>query len=159
MKGDGYGRKGHPLQVQTPGQNRKLQLFLAANWWTGRIRYRFYPRRRSQEYHAFEERLGRGGPLQLGLDNSNIHGTQAAREPAAGVKRRFLPRYAWWLQPVDNIFGWLKKELANCEARDMAERRRQVERLLKCLQSHPRRVLRLMGNREALLCTQLCKDA
>lgn len=155
MKGDGYGQKGQPLRVKTPGQNRKLHLFLAANWWTGRIRYRFYPRRRSQEYHDFEERLARAGPLLLGLDNSNIHATKAAREPAEGVKRLFLPTYAWWLQPVDNLFGWLKKELANCEARDLRERRGQVEQLLKRLQSHPRRVLRLMGNREALsLCTQ-----
>ncbi len=98
------------MRVQTPGQNQKLHLFLAANWWTGRIRYRFYPRRRSEEYHAFEARLARrAGPLQLGLDNSNIHWSKVAQEPAAGVKRRFLPRYAWWLQPVDNLFGWLKE--------------------------------------------------
>ena len=63
------------------------------------------------------------------------------------MNRLFLPTYAWWLQPVDNVFGWLKRELINCEARDLRERRGQVERLLKRLQSHPRRVLRLMGNR------------
>lgn len=134
--------------MQTPGQNRKLHLFVAANWWTGRLRYRFYPRRRSAQYHAFEQRLAQAGPLSLGLDNSNIHSTQAAREPAPGVKRLFLPTYAWWLQPVDNLFGWLKRELTNCEAHDLAARRGQVERLLKRLQSHPRRVLRLMGNRK-----------
>jgi hypothetical protein len=153
VKGSGEGPRGQPLRVQTPGQNRKLQLFLAANGWTGQIRYRFYGRRRSQEYHAFEEHLARAGPLRLGLDHS--HSTREAFEPAAGVERLFLPRYAWWWQPVDNRFGWLKRELANCEARDLAERRRQVEPLLKRWQSHLRRVLRLMGNRQALsLCTQ-----
>ena len=147
VKGESYGLKGQRLRVQTPGQNRKLHPFVAANWWTGQLRYRFYPRRQSEQYHAFEQRLAGEGPLSLGLDNSNIHSTQAAREPAPGVERLFLPTYAWWLQPVDNLFGWLKRELTNCEARDLRERRAQVERLLKRLQSHPRRVLRLMGNR------------
>lgn len=87
------------------------------------MRYRFYPRRQSVHSHAFEPLLAQAGPLYLGLDNSHIHSTPAAREPAPGVERLFLPTYAWWLQPVDNLFGGLKQELTNCEAEDLGERR------------------------------------
>lgn len=150
VKGPGYGARGAPLRVDTPGENEKEHLFLAANWWTGKIHYRFYPLRRSEQYHDFEQRLRREGPMGVGLDNSNIHFQKAARVPAEGVERLFLPTYAWWLMPVEDIFGWVKGELTNLEAKDMRERKGQVRRLLKRLQNNPRKVLRLMGNKEAL---------
>ncbi len=71
----------------TPGENQKEHLFLAVNWWRGKIRYRFYPYRRSEQYHDLEERLAQEGQLRLGIDNSNIHDQKAAQEPAAGVER------------------------------------------------------------------------
>jgi hypothetical protein len=133
-----------------PGENQKEHLFVAANWGTGKIHYRFSPSRRSEPYHDFEQRLSREGPLRWGLDNSNIPYQKAAQEPAGGVECWFLPTYAGWLEPVEDIFGWIKGELTNLEAKDMAERKGQVRRLLKQLQNDPRQVLRLMGNRKAL---------
>lgn len=147
VMGAGYGTIGQPLVVGTPGNDVKEHLFLAANWGSGKVHYRFYPQRRSEQYANFEHRLAhQEGAINMGIDNSNIHYQKAAKEPAPGVKRMFLPTYAWWLQPVENVFDWLKRELKNVEAHDMDERKQQVRMLLKQLQRNPSKVLRLMGN-------------
>jgi len=149
--GAGYGTRGEPLVVWTPGQAVKEHLFLAANWWTGRVHYRFYPQRRSEQYADFERKLAQQeGQVRVGLDNCNIHYQKAAQEPVPGVERLFLPSYAWWLQPLEKLFDWLKGQLTNVEAKDIKERKEQVRALLKQLQSHPRKVLKLLGNQDAL---------
>lgn len=113
--------KGSRWRIPTPGQNAKRAVFGALNAHSGRLHYRFQPRKRAVEFVAFLEQLVAAyptGELVLVLDNVVTHDARLVRQWLARPEHRrvrllWLPKYtAHEYNPIERGWGLLKDAVA-----------------------------------------------
>ena len=114
--------KGEQRNVQTPGRNRRINLFITLLWPSKKALYNVYRRRRSREFKrhltsllGYMRRRGLKR-LILIMDNATIHGS---RETKLFLERHgdrispfYLPRYSPQLNEVEGrINRGLKRDI------------------------------------------------
>lgn len=112
--------RGQRQRVWTPGQNQRRTLFGALDVRTGAWWEQVTRKANSQEFIAFLEQLlaghRRAPVIVLVLDNVIIHSSQAVEAWLAEHPRILLlygARYSPHANPVERVWGVLKRDLAN----------------------------------------------
>jgi transposase len=112
-------RRGHQVQIPTPGSNRKRAIFGALEWATGRWLYAVCERKRAVEFIVFLEQVLAsypGRPILLVVDNASIHTAKAVAAWLADhprVELLWLPAYSGHRQnPVEKVWWRLKGHVA-----------------------------------------------
>jgi transposase len=114
-----YQRRGQQREIPTPGGNQKQAVIGFLNATNGAWHYFLPARRRSQEFIACLEELGRlypQGPVLLYLDNGSIHKSEATLRWLERHERFvliYLPVYSGHKSnPVEKVWWRLKEEIA-----------------------------------------------
>lgn len=116
-----WTRRGRQPKVPAAGIDRKIHLFGAVNYRTGRLAWRSADRKNAKEFLAFlREVVSRypGKDLHLVLDNVAYHKTAAILEYVESLNGRielvWLPPYSPNLNPIERVWKYIKKKyLAN----------------------------------------------
>jgi len=113
--------KGEQLEIETPGINERVNIFITLDFASGKLIYSIHRRRRSREfkYHLNKvmkyARRKEFRRIVLILDNSPVHRSVESRE-FLGRNRRFLkvfnlPSYSPNLNEVEGINRQLKRDV------------------------------------------------
>jgi transposase len=112
--------KGQRQEVMTPGTNQKRTIFGALELATGRWLYHIAERANSRSFICLLDKILRAYPkapvIAIILDNVSVHSSWAVRHwLAANPRVRLLygPRYCPHYNPVERIWGAMKRHLAN----------------------------------------------
>jgi transposase len=155
-KGRTWGRRGRtPVVTVTGGSNKRVSLAALIAVKAGerpRLIYRVHDARRrhgdkrkgfteadyARLLDAAHQQLG--GPVVLVWDNLNTHVSKAMGELVAArdwltVYR--LPPYASELNPVESVWSYLKRSLANLAKRDIAQLTALAKTRLRHMQYRP----------------------
>ena len=138
-----WARKGQPLRVMTPGQNKKKTVFGAVST-QGRLYYSIQERERAVNFIAFlKHLLGRvaeaGQRVLMILDRYGIHTAQVVERFVEQTRERlqflWLPAYCPNDNPQEKIWSSLQRAaLHNCYHDSLAEREQVTRRYLARLQ-------------------------
>jgi hypothetical protein len=141
-----WAERGADLRVQAPGQARKVAMLGVLDAVTRTALVHTSPTKRSGDFIALLERLGRAcgpapgwprKPVVLVLDNGPIHASKAST--AALVARpwitvEWLPRYAPELNPIEGTWRDLKRHhLAHRTFRDAGDLDRAIRQAVTAL--------------------------
>ena len=125
--------RGARQQVMTPGTNRRRTIFGAVDLASGRWLYLLADKAISRNFTALLERLAAAWPaapvIAVVCDNVNIHHSKLVKRWLAAHPRVVVwhgARYRPHDNPVERIWGSLKRALANSPTLTMAGRIRQV---------------------------------
>lgn len=129
---------GRPIVEGNQEVKGKLELFSAYIPEEGKVRYRTYRGRKSEEFIDFVKYLSRLYPerkLLMILDNRSIHKSWAVKGALEKIERlelRYLPTNAPWLNPVESIFSSLQREcIAGMRFERIGEIRSRVKGFFK----------------------------
>ena len=122
------------LTRATYGVKGELELFAAYIQGEGKVRYRTYERRTSEEFVGFLKylkRLYREKEIVIILDNRGIHKSRKVKEALKGmegVDLKYLPTNAPWLNLVETIFSSLQRGcIAGMKFREVKEIKSKVK--------------------------------
>ncbi len=125
--------KGERQEVMTPGKNEKHSIFGAIELATGRWLYHIAERANSTTFIEFLEQVLHAYPkapiIAIVLDNVNTHSCRAVERWLAchgRVKLLYGARYCPHHNPVERVWGAMKRRLANSPALTMLGRLEEV---------------------------------
>jgi transposase len=125
--------KGERQEVMTPGKNHKRSIFGAIEFATGRWLYHVAERATSAAFIEFLEQILDAYPtapvIAIVLDNVSTHSSRAVeRWLAAHARVRLLygARYSPHHNPVERVWGAMKRHLANSPTLTMLGRIQEV---------------------------------
>jgi transposase len=125
--------RGERQEVMTPGQNQKRSVFGAIELATGRWFYRISERANSATFIEFLEQILDAYPtapvIAIVLDNVSTHSSRAVERWLAQhgrVKLLFGARYCPHHNPVERVWGAMKRHLANSPTLTMLGRLQEV---------------------------------
>jgi len=134
--------KGRQLEIETPGINKRLNVFITLDFASGQLVHSIHRRRRSREfkYHLSKvmkcaKRKGFKRVILI-LDNSPVHRSEESRR-FLERNRRFLkvfnlPSYSPSLNEVENVNRQLKQDVcANFYHEDLGKLSSAVRKYLK----------------------------
>jgi transposase len=134
--------KGRQLEIETPGINKRLNVFITLDFASGQLVHSIHRRRRSREfkYHLSKvmkcaKRKGFKRVILI-LDNSPVHRSEESRR-FLERNRRFLkvfnlPSYSPSLNEVENVNRQLKRDVcANFYHEDLGKLSSAVRKYLK----------------------------
>jgi transposase len=134
--------RGERQEVMTPGKNEKRSIFGAIELATGRWLYHIAERATSAAFIEFLEQVldayPRAPVIAIILDNVGTHSSGAVeRWLAAHARVRLLygARYSPHHNPVERVWGSMKRHLANSPTLTMLGRLREVDSFFR---SRPR---------------------
>ena len=145
---------GVPWPVETPGENRKQQLFGAVNSRTGQTHFALRPRKTSADFQAFVDRevlpaYPGAEFVFLVVDGSGIYTSKSTRAWLAARPQVLLvplPKYAPELNLQEHLWRWLRAEVThNHFFRTFAAAVAAARRFFARLAAHPDLVLRRIG--------------
>jgi transposase len=134
--------KGKQLRVETPGINKRLNVFITLDFASGRLVYSIHRKRRSKEFkyhlskvmnYAKRKKFKR---IILIMDNSPVHRSEESKR-FLKRNRRFLkvfnpPSYSPSLNEVENINRQIKRDVcANVCYEDIRNLSSAVRKYLK----------------------------
>jgi len=139
-----WAKRGRPMRVMTPGQNKKKTVFGAVSV-EGRLYYSIQPRKRAVNFLVFVQHLlGRvakaGQHILMILDHYGIHTAKVVARFVAEAEGRlrliWLPSYCPNDNPQEKVWSHVQRAvLHNCYHDSLAERegvtRRHLARLQK----------------------------
>ncbi len=106
--------------VPAAGTNRRLCIYGALNYRTGRSHYMVHPKKNSQQFCEFLRQLLEANSerrLVLVIDNASYHRTQAVRQllddHSDHVFVIWLPKYSPELNLIEGLWGYLKRSALN----------------------------------------------
>jgi DDE superfamily endonuclease/Winged helix-turn helix len=125
--------KGERQEVMTPGKNQKRSLFGAIELATGRWLYHIVEHANSATFIEFLEQIldayPRAPVIAIVLDNVSTHTSRAVERWLAGharVKLLYGARYSPHHNPVERVWGAMKRHLANSPTLTMLGRIQEV---------------------------------
>jgi transposase len=138
-----WAKRGRPMRVMTPGQNRKKTVFGAVSV-DGKLYYSIQERKRAVNFLAFVEgllhRVAKAGQRVLMiLDRYGIHSAKVVQRFVAQTKGRlrlvWLPSYCPNDNPQEKVWSHLQRAvLHNCYHDSLAHREAVTRRHLARLQ-------------------------
>lgn len=142
--------KGVRPQVPTTGGHQKIHIFGAMDWFSGKIRYKFYSRLNSANVIDFLTYLHAQFPtnrIRLIWDNARPHTSRAThqfgRAASAWLEMGHFPKYRPKLNPIEQLWSWLRDRVTH--NRYYAAFRallREIKPFLRNVQRHPPEVLK-----------------
>ena len=125
--------RGERQEVMTPGKNQKRSIFGAVELATGRWLYLIVERATSAAFIEFLEQILRAYPaapvIAIVLDNVSTHSSRAVERWLAGharVRLLYGARYSPHHNPVERVWGSMKRHLANSPTLTMLGRIQEV---------------------------------
>jgi transposase len=125
--------KGERQEVMTPGKNHKRSIFGAIELATGRWLYHIAERATSVAFIEFLEQIldayPRAPVIAIVLDNVSTHSSRAVERwlaRHARVKLLYGARYSPHHNPVERVWGVMKRHLANSPTLTMLGRIQEV---------------------------------
>ncbi len=138
-----WARRGRPMRVMTPGQNKKKTVFGAVSV-EGKLYYSIQERKRAVNFLAFVEGLlhrvaGAGQHVLMILDRYGIHIAKVVDRFVAATEGRlrllWLPSYCPDDNPQEKVWSHLQRAvLHNCYHDSLTEREAVTRRHLARLQ-------------------------
>lgn len=138
-----WAKRGRPMRVMTPGENKKKTVFGALSK-RGQLYYSIQPRKRAVNFLAFLKHLlrkvaTRGQLVLMILDHYGIHTAKIVQRFVAQTEGRlqcaWLPSYCPDDNPQEKVWSHVQKAvLHNCYHDTLAERERVTRRHLARLQ-------------------------
>jgi transposase len=138
-----WAKRGRPMRVMTPGQNKKKTVFGAVSG-EGKLYYSIQPRKRAVNFLAFVAhllgRVAKGSQhVLLILDHYGIHTAKVVRRFVAETEGRlqllWLPSYGPDDNPQEKVWSHVQRAvLHNCYHDSLAEREAVTRRHLARLQ-------------------------
>ena len=114
-----WQRRGQPLSVPAAGEDRRIAVYGAVDYASGRVLWHMAPKKDGVGFAAFLEQLAQAWPegdLVLVLDNVSYHRSPAMRTWWADQKGRvlpfWLPAYCPNLNLMERVWRFLKQKLA-----------------------------------------------
>ena len=137
--------------VPAAGTNRRLCVYGALNYRTGKSHYLVHPKKNAQQFCEFLQQLLESHSEQrlvLVIDNASYHHTQAVhqllddhRDHAIVV---WLPRYSPELNLIEGLWGYLKRSaLNNYFYGEIESMEAAIQQAFGELQQHPETALSL----------------
>jgi transposase len=125
--------KGERQEVMTPGKNKKRSIFGAVELATGRWLYHIAERANSATFIEFLGQVldayPRAPVIAIVLDNVSTHSSRAVQRWLARhgrVKLLYGARYCPHHNPVERVWGAMKRHLANSPVLTMMDRLEEV---------------------------------
>jgi transposase len=125
--------KGERQEVMTPGKNQKRSIFGAIELATGRWLYHIAERATSAAFIEFLEQIldayPRASVIAIVLDNVSTHSSGAVERwlaTHARVRLLYGARYSPHHNPVERVWGAMKRHLANSPTLTMLGRLQEV---------------------------------
>lgn len=143
--------RGRRPVVPAAGVNRRLCVYGAFNYRTGRSHYLVHPKKNAQQYHEFLRQLLEAHSerrVVLVLDNASYHRTRPILtlldDHADHAFVVWLPRYSPELNLIEGLWGYLKRSaLNNYFFGDIESLEAAVHDAFGELQQHPETTLSL----------------
>lgn len=117
-----WSPKGQQVMINTPGQPDKYYGIGAVNYHTGETVVQFQRHKRRREIAQLLEALLEKHPTEtvyVAWDNVNTHEddeVEAVVRAAAGrLVLLYLPTYSPWLNPIEMLWRYFRKEVTHCE--------------------------------------------
>lgn len=143
--------RGTRTAIPAAGTNRRLCIYGALNYRTGRSHYMMHPKKNSQQFGEFLRQLMEANSerrLVLVIDNASYHCTRAVRalleEHRDHVFVLWLPPYSPELNLIEGLWGYLKRSaLNNYFFGDIESLELAIHEAFANLQQHPETALSL----------------
>src|SRR6266571_6301698 len=117
-----WSPKGQQVMIPTPGQPDKYYGIGAVNYHTGETVVQFRRRKRRREIAELLSALVEKHPtgtIYVAWDNADTHADdeiEAVVRAAAGrLVLLYLPTYSPWLNPIEMLWRYFRREVTHCE--------------------------------------------
>lgn len=141
--------------IPTPGQPDKYYGIGAVNYHTGENVVQFQRRKRRREIVQLLEVLLEKHPtgtIYLAWDNASMHEDEEVEDVLRGAAGRlvvlYLPTYSPWLNPIEMLWRYFRKEVTHCEL--FETKQALLEAAQTCFErfnQNPQEILSVIGSK------------
>ncbi len=146
--------KGQQIMIPTPGQPNKYYGIGGVNYHTGETHVIFKKRKRRKEMAEFLNLLLEKHPnetIYLVWDNVYTHKDheieEIIRAEAGRLVILYLPTYSPWLNPVEMLWRYFRREVTHCELFESVKKLLEASKdFFERYNKMPRKILSVIGS-------------